>query len=274
MKGRLAAFLVPPLTALIFLYQVFSDLQIAVTHDATLRVIGLTLGVAVAGGVLAAVGPSLVRVGVLTACAILFLDLTVHLSGVFDRLTPRNRVIVARDEQRIADLHRIKIALDAHIAQYGSLPTPNDYGEATGASGFWQNYWDVSSTDGDADGRPFLDFLVDGNILSTVPVDPVNVHGANADVRDGQQYVFFLVPPDHLYEGGACDGRPDRWVYMVGVTDLEYEPFRPPARFTGSGCTCLWRDRPNYFQQYFDYILCGEFQVPASLKRRDPTETP
>jgi hypothetical protein len=46
-------------------------------------------------------------------------------------------------------------------------------------------------------------------------------------------------------------------MYMLAVTDLETEPSRPSRRFSGSGCSCLWQRRPGFFEQHFDYLLCG-----------------
>jgi hypothetical protein len=47
---------------------------------------------------------------------------------------------------------------------------------------------------------------------------------------------------------------------MLGITDLRSEVTRPPANIKGSGCECLWRDQPNFFQSQFDYVLCGTFR--------------
>ncbi|MFL6244705.1 MAG: hypothetical protein ACJ74H_01675 [Thermoanaerobaculia bacterium] len=259
-KQRLACFLVPVVTAMVLLYQVLTDLRIAVLHDATLLIIGVTLAIAVAAGVIAALGPAVVRVAVLTLCALVFLDVTFRLPGLFERLQPQGRKQVTRDEQRIADIHKIKAALDQYLAQVGPLPSPADYGEATGLKTFWQDWWDTSSQDGDGDKLPFLDFLVDSGILASVPVDPVNKGSADDDPRGGQQYVYFVVPPDHQYGGGTCDASPNRWHYMIAITDLEQEPRRSPKMFPGSGCSCLWKDLPDYFQKHFDYILCGSFE--------------
>ncbi|HEX2120108.1 MAG TPA: hypothetical protein VHL59_00565, partial [Thermoanaerobaculia bacterium] len=242
------------------------------THRATLTIIGITLAIAVAAGVLAALGPSIARVAVLSACTLLFLDMTFHLSGVFQRLPPASRRRVTRDERRVADIHRIKAALEQYVAQVGPLPTAEEYGEATGPAGFWTNWWDFSSHDGDGDRAPFLDFLIEADILSTVPLDPMNTPSRTADVGGGKEYVYFVVPAGYDYAGGTCDARPNRWHYMLAITDLEEETSRPPKRVRGSGCDCLWRDRPNLFQQYFDYVVCGSFDAtPASRARAAET---
>jgi hypothetical protein len=266
MTERVAAFFVPVLLAVALLYQVFADLQIAMSQPASLWIIGLTLAAAAVAGTLAFIGPVVVRVGVLTASALVFLDVTLHLSGLFERLTPEIRVLVSRDEQRITALHQIKAALEADIAGFGALPAAEQYGEGTGPAEFWRNWWDVSAADGDRDGHPFLDFLVDDGIVSAVPVDPVNRPAPDDDPRGGQQFVYLLVPPGYEYAGGTCDPGPNRWIYLLGITDLEYEDHRPPARFTGSGCACLWRDQPDYFQHHFDYVLCGGFDASPDTR--------
>jgi hypothetical protein len=267
MKERVACFLVPVLTAVILLYQVLVSLQIAVTHSATLLVIGVTMAAAVTIGLLAAFAPALVRVGLLAACTLIFLDVTFHLSGVLDHLRPEIRERASRDATRIADIHRIKSALDQYVARVGWLPLPREYGEATGPDNFWKDWWDVSSADTDEDGLKFLDFLVEDGILPAVPVDPVN-ESTGDNPRAGKQYVYVVVPPHHKYAGGTCETRPNRWVYMVGITDLEDEKSRPPRTVKGSGCECLWREQPNYFQRHFDYIQCGTFEAPPDFRAR------
>jgi hypothetical protein len=265
MKHRVASFLVPVLTAVVLLYQVLTDLQIAVMHGATLRIIGVVLLGAAIAGLLAAVGPAVVRVTVLAACTLLFLDLSLHLSGVFRGLWPEGRGRAVRDAKRVEDIHRIKAALDQYIARVGPLPRPEEYGEAAGVPEFWPGWWDLSSHDENHDGAPFLGFLADAGILPSVPVDPVN-RWSGGDARGGQQYFYFLVPPKYEYAGGTCD--PGRWHYMIGATDLEDETERPPARTKGSGCQCLWKDDPNFFQDHFDYVVCGSFTATPESSAR------
>ena len=266
-KQRLVCFLVPVLTAVVLLYQVLSSLQIAVMHGATLAVIGITLAVAVAAGLLAAYGGSAIRVGVFVVCALVFLDVTFHLSGVFDHLRPEGRGRSSRDTKRLADIHRIQAGLEQYIARYGSLPMAREYGEATGPETYWQGWWDVSSEDKNQSGGAFLDFLVDGGIMPSVPVDPVNT-ATDDHPMNGTHYVYFLVPPKYDFSGGACDAQENRWHYMIAITDLEDEPERPPSKAKGSGCECLWRDKPNYFQHHFDYILCGKFDATPEVVAR------
>ncbi|HEV3486621.1 MAG TPA: hypothetical protein VG106_14515, partial [Vicinamibacterales bacterium] len=132
--------------------------------------------------------------------------------------------------------------------------------EKSASAGFWQGYWDVSGEDGDGDGKPFLDFLVDSGTMTSVPVDPENERAADGDPRGGRQYVYYVVPPEHDFAGGSCGAAKKEWVYLLGITDLRSEAARPPKNIAGSGCECLWRNAPNYFQKHFDYVVCGTFR--------------
>jgi hypothetical protein len=229
-------------------------------HGPTLLIIGTTLGIAAAAGALAAFGPAVVRVGIFAVCVLLLVDVSFHLPAALDVLRPETRTRMTRDEQRVADLHRIKAALDRYATEVGPLPTPVEYGQGTGPSNWWKDMWDFSSDGG------FLNFLVDDGLMTAVPTDPVNEAPPDGDPRGGKQYVYFVVPDGYEYAGGTCDPRPNRWHYMVAVTDLEEETARPPWKFKGSGCQCLWRDQPDFFEDHFDYILCGSFEAtPASL---------
>jgi len=258
-KNRVASFLVPPLLVGALLYQVLSDLQISVIHGPTLSILGLAFAVALTGGALAAVAPAPIRIAVLVFFTLLFVDVTFHLGGVFADLTPKTRERLNRDTRRIEDLKAIKIALDRYASEVGPLPAPREYGEEVGTPSWWGGWWDVSSDAG------FLDFLVEDGILEAVPRDPANVAARDGGPRGGQQYVYFLVPADYDYEGGACD--PSRWHYLIAATDLEEEPSRPPRRFEGSGCDCLWRDAPGYFKHHFDYVLCGSFETTPEARQ-------
>jgi hypothetical protein len=103
--------------------------------------------------------------------------------------------------------------------------------------------------------------------MSSVPVDPENLPAGDGTPTGGRQYVYFFVPAGYVYEGGVCPaGR--QAVYMLAITDLETEPGRPPVRFDGSGCPCLWRDEPGFFDDRFDYVLCGAFDPGAAPPAR------
>ncbi|HKR63685.1 MAG TPA: hypothetical protein VJZ00_08135, partial [Thermoanaerobaculia bacterium] len=169
--------------------------------------------------------------------------------------------LIAKDQRRVADITHIREALERYIDKVGPLPAPRDYGEAESSNpGFWSHYWDVSTEDGDKDGKPFLDFLVDNHLLISVPVDPDNQPSPDGTPTGGKQYVYFVVPSEEPYEGGTCTTSDKRWVYMLAITDLESEDTRPPKNIPGSGCDCLWKNSPNFFQHTFDYVVCGTFK--------------
>ncbi|HKR66321.1 MAG TPA: hypothetical protein VJZ00_21510, partial [Thermoanaerobaculia bacterium] len=256
----------PVLIAAVLLYQVLTDLHIAVFTGATLLIIAVVLGIAAVAGALAAFGPPIVRVIVLAAFTLLFIDVTFHLSGFFDGLAPAVRTRVNRDDQRIADVQKIKAALDQYAARYGALPMPADYGEGTGPVGYWESWWDLSSEDVNGDGKPFLDFLVDGGILPVVPIDPVNRSATKGDPRGGTHYVYYVVPPGYDYAGGVCDPKPNRWHYMVAIAGMEEK--RPSSTPAESLCTCLWKDAPDFFRKDFDYVVCGTFDATKEAHDR------
>jgi len=162
----------------------------------------------------------------------------------------------ARDVRRIADLRQIQIALEMYINKNDTLPIAYQYGERNVSPGWWDGWWDLSSGDGDGDGIYFLDFLVDDGILKSVPVDPLNdpadYNGYPYRNVAGHRYVYIRVTSNYSYQGGSCVYRKAN-VYMLGISDLEYYP----SGSFNSGCECLWQDRPNMFQNTFDYIICG-----------------
>ena len=164
----------------------------------------------------------------------------------------------ARDRQRVANLQLLQQALESYITRHGPLPSPAEYGEAAVAPDFWDRWWDLSAVDGNGNGRPFLDFLVERGVVQSIPVDPVNVTSQPTNPREGQQFVYYMVPPSYDYAGGPC-GAPNRGHYLLAITDLESEVSRPPKTISSPGCACLWRNDQDFFQKHFDYVLCGSF---------------
>lgn len=260
-RRRLASFAVPLLTVFTLLYAVLTELQITVLRPETLLLVAWWLGGGVVLGLVAAFGREPVRVLILSLMVVLWMDVTFSLSSVFDVLAPEARAVAARDRRRVTDLADIRAALERHLRDIGPLPRPGDYGEGVGPVAFWQGWWDVSSQDGNGDGRPFMEFLVDRGMMTAVPVDPLNQAAADGNPTRGEQYVYFVVPPFYDYHGGQC-GAPGMSTWMLAITDLEGESQRPPTGVAGSGCACLWRDSPDFFQQFFDYVVCGQFEVP------------
>ena len=86
MRETVAAFLVPILTTILLLYSVLAHLQIALLNEATLIIAGAALLGAAAVGVVAALGPPLVRIVLLAGCAVLLLDTMLPLRQTFERL--------------------------------------------------------------------------------------------------------------------------------------------------------------------------------------------
>ena len=257
---QVGAFLVPILAVAALLYQGLVGLRITLTQPDSLIVLGAGLAIGVVAGLLAAVGGDWTRVLVLGATTVLLVDMTVHPSRLFDAMTPLHRLAPQRDADRVVELQRIRDALEAYIRDVGPLPSPAAYGEGTGPETFWAGWWDVSSTDGDGDGRYFLDFLEEHG-GSGVPLDPLNVAPDPTDPRSGTQYVYFVVPPGYGYQGGVCPAWKDRSVYLLAISAFETAQPSIPETGRASSCDCLWRDKPGFFAEYFDYMLCGTFSA-------------
>ena len=254
----LSSFLVPVLAAVALLYQGLAVVDISVGEAATLLVIGGTLTIAALFGVAAAFAGDRTRVVVFAVTTMLLLDVTVHPSRLFDAIFPAHKVAATRDERRVADLHRLKDALDTYIRETGPLPEPGLYGEGTGPQNFWAGFWDLSAADGDGDGHPFLDFLAATGVH--VPLDPLNTTSDPTDPRLGSQYVYFVVPAGYPYQGGTCEAWSGKSAYLLGITRFETDRARRRDANVSAACRCLWRDAPDFFQPYFDYVLCGTFQ--------------
>lgn len=114
----------------------------------------------------------------------------------------------ARDSARLTDAKSIVKALEIHKSRMGSYPEE-------GTSG-----WEMSSST-----NTFMSALVDANVMSEVPVDPIN--------SGGTYYRYHLYPAG----SGGCDAsRGPFYVFMV--MDLE----ATSDRNNGSGFTCASRD--------------------------------
>lgn len=258
-QQRLAAFCTPPLLLVGLLYHAFANLQINVMDPASRGVLLVVLTVSIVLGLLAAFGGAVLRALVIAVVAVAWVDVTTDLPDVFFGLAPEIRHLRTRDRTRVGDIQRIQEALEAHIAKVGPLPHPEQYGEGSGPPTFWQGWWDVSTHDGDGDGLPFLDFLVDRGLMERVPVDPENVAPADGDPTGGRQYAFLYVPAGYGYEGGLCAEQQGKAAYVLGVTGLEARDGRDPRPERSANCDCVWRDKPDFFSTYFDYVVCGYF---------------
>lgn len=162
----------------------------------------------------------------------------------------------ARDSKRIADIRTIQKALDEYIQEYGAPPGPAAYGRSNVSPGFWDGWWDLSTNTA---GGGFMSFLV-GKGIGKVPVDPLNTPaGFNGDPGGAgvSSYVYFTEPSTYLYQGGNCTNQQNS-MYLLAITKLETDA-RQAQKFSGSGCSCLWLNAPNFYQAYFDYVTCGYF---------------
>ena len=250
---------------LTLLYHALSGLQITLLHPATLWLVALALAIGVAAGVVAGIGGRWTRTCVLALSATAWLDVTLSLPTVFAGLTPSARAARSRDRQRIADIHAVQQALERYIAEHGALPVPSAYGEQAGPPTFWEDWWDVSTVDRNGDGRFLLDFLSTSGLMPEVPVDPVNTPAPDGHPASGSQYAYLVVPPGYGYKGGQCAEHARNSTYLLAVTDLEGQHTRP-TRVGGSGCACLWRDEPDFFQQHFDFVVCGRFPAKGTAR--------
>jgi hypothetical protein len=255
----IASLLIPPLAAAVLLYQVLANLQVGVTRAETLVVIGVVMGVAAAAGTLAAFAGGWTRIAIFALSALLLLDVALQLPELFGRLHPERRAVRARNAQRIADIERLQAALERYARNVGPLPSPLQYGEGIGPPAYWREWWDLSTHDGNGNGIYFLDFLVEGGVVPSVPVDPLNETSIADDPRAGFQYVYFVAPADYDYQGGVCRAAEGQSVYLLAATRLEPDAGTTSRRFSGAECDCLWRDSPNFFRDVFDYVLCGTF---------------
>lgn len=162
----------------------------------------------------------------------------------------------ARDARRVSEIDQIVKALELYLASHDTLPRAYQYGEGNVSPGWWNTWWDLSSADADGDGNYFLDFLVEGNTVPSVPLDPLNTPEDfnGAPQADGYRYFYFIAPTNYVYQGGSCVYG-EASVYMIGVANFESSR----SRELSPGCECLWRDRPGFFDNTFDYVVCGAF---------------
>lgn len=264
---RWAAFFIPLLALALLLYQALATLGIAVLQRPALNAIGVALALGVVLGVVAALGEGWLRLLVLAATVLLLTDVVLHLPQHLESLRPEVRARRSRDRQLISAVRDIETALEEYIQRSGRLPAPSEYGEGMGPPNFWGGWWDASGHDGDGDGRPFLDFLVEGGTLPEVPLATAAAGGGATDPRAGRQLVYFLVPPGYLYEGGTCGSDEGKWVYLLAVSSMENASERAGESIAVSGCRCLWRDQPAFFAQHFAYTTCGTF-IPRAHPQR------
>lgn len=161
----------------------------------------------------------------------------------------------ARDARRISEIQQIQKGIELYISKYGTLPSPSSYGRSNVSPGYWDGWWDLSTNNA---GSGFLNFLVADGILPKPPSDPLNIPvGYNGQpIKNNPAYFYFNVSSGYMYQGGACNSSLN--TYLIGATKLETRATGSPV-VAGSGCDCLWKNSPNWYQNEFDYILCGQY---------------
>lgn len=147
----------------------------------------------------------------------------------------------SRDARRLADMNDILTALQSYYADHGFYPgSTTAYGEAN-CSG-----WDTTFTDGDGDGIPFIDPLVEEGYLEEIPVDPLTVRSSYCgghNTTPGFNYFYAR------YAAGAYGCDPTLGAYIVlGVGNWETVPGVHPK---SEGFTCSGRD----WHGTLDYVV-------------------
>lgn len=249
----------PVLVVVLLVYNGFVSLQVTLFGPEATVVAVTAIGVATAVGLVAALGGPVIRLVLMAVSLAVWFDVTTMLpAAVVERWSASLDSPRRRDEQRLRDIETIAAALDDYARRTGSLPMPLNYGEGTGPAGFWQGWWDVSAVDEDGDGRSFLPFLESVDGLTRVPVDPRNEPSPDGMPTEGWQYVYFLVPPNYTYNGGACEANRDAYIYMLGVT--AFEELALSDDLLDPLCDCLWQEQPGFFRDRFAHTRCGVYR--------------
>lgn len=151
---------------------------------------------------------------VIVVIAILATISIVAYRGVQDR---------ARNAQRLSDAKTIVKALELYKAQTGEYPPANSSGQNAGSDG-----WEYSSIHPET----FLQALKTANIVSTVPVDPVNTGDFN--VSGAKVYGYYR------YGAGTsgCDASRGRF-YVLIIRNADGGAARDSS---APGFTCPDRD--------------------------------
>ena len=84
-----------------------------------------------------------------------------------------NYLKVARDTVRLSHMNETAKAILSYIPLYEMTPDTSSYGEANaGTTPNGCGTWDSSGNDFDGDGRPFVEFLYDKGLLTSLVQDP------------------------------------------------------------------------------------------------------
>lgn len=142
----------------------------------------------------------------------------------------------ARDTKRLLDMKQIKLALELYLDSNNQYPgSVASYGEGSTCGG-----WDTSRLDSDNDGKPFIEPLIDKEIIPAVPTDPLDSSG---NACGGYDY--------YRYNAGS-NGCPvsNGFFFVLGVRDMETSGRPHPA---SPGWKCTGRN----WQSEFDYVTGG-----------------
>jgi type II secretion system protein G len=115
----------------------------------------------------------------------------------------------SRDSGRLSDMKSIRTALDLYKTDKSRYPV------ATSANGSWEE----SHLDGPGS---FMEYLVSGGYINTVPVDPVN--------NSAMRYRYYRYPAGDY----GCDATKGPY-YVIGIIDIESSG-RPAASSPGWSC--------------------------------------
>ncbi|HED66321.1 MAG TPA: prepilin-type N-terminal cleavage/methylation domain-containing protein [Planctomycetes bacterium] len=127
---------------------------------------------------------------------VVVISLLAILSGV---IVPRvsNHVQMSRDARRLADIQRVRNAIEQYHMDKGEYPTPNPSPAFGG--------WDVSNDGG------FIDVLTEEGYLEEMPEDPLNT--------PTYHYRYFVYEPGTY----ACEGKGE--YYVLGIRNFESPEF-------------------------------------------------
>jgi prepilin-type N-terminal cleavage/methylation domain-containing protein len=145
----------------------------------------------------------------------------------------------AKDARRLSDIRAIISALELYYHDNEQYPGPtSSYGESEGTCGGW----DTSTVDNDGDGKPFIEPLIDGDYLSSVPTDPVG-----SGTCSGLTYRYYR------YGAGTsgCDSSRGAF-YVLEIIDMETSG-RPHPQSPGWSCPARnWQNEADWVTGRFE----------------------
>ena len=162
----------------------------------------------------------------------------------------------SRDAQRKLDILNIQKMMDDYALSdkplpSGSYPHPSMYGRQNISPGFWDGYWDLSSSTSTV---PFMKFLVDAGIASKVPVDPLSTSNYSNGYPYDPGYRYWYRPyivywdtntSSYIYIPG----------YMIGIAKFENSTDNV-LTFVG----CPSQINANGAYNNLIYVVCGRLR--------------